>query len=275
MRNFNILGKQVPAIFLILLLCVAIGTASLLTYYGVIKGTITVEQSVLVDGKNVDTGSLTIEELPGDVHTLENTADEEVPIIIETTYDPELTENEITTIYKSEITLTEKVVDFSKDVWEIPTWADTVTVEYTLVGDSFTAEVIEEDAIEGYVLIYYKDNSDRFNSPAKAILIDDVEGNLPYNDDANTGEYDYCATEEYKTCFGAKIWYVPEDAIIEDELNWARASEFYYETELIQYNADGQLTLYPDNTLSFSIVNGFNVALTPGTYLITTNILPL
>ena len=123
-------------------------------------------------------------------------------------------------------------------------------VEYTLVGDELSVEVEE---IEGYVLVYYKDNSDRFDSPAQAILIDDVEGNLPYEDDTNIGEYDYCATGEYLTCHGAKIWYVPEEAVDgEGNINWGLASDFYFETELIQYNAEGQIIVYPDSSIAIT-----------------------
>jgi len=277
MKIFN---RTVPAMVLALIVLAGLGSAGLLAYYGMITGTAIVEQSVKVDGKSVPdslaisydasgvAGSTVIE----GPHTLTNNANVEAPIIIETTYDPDGVG--ISTKYTSEIILTEKIVDFSKDVWEIPGDAKTVKVGYTMVGDTFTAEVTK-GADENYVLIYYKDNSDRFNSPAKAILIEGVVGNLPYEDDENIDEYDYCATGEYKTCHGAKIWYVPATAINGDgSLDWGRASEFFYETELIQYNKDGKISLYPDTTLSFNIVNDFNVALTPGTYKITTKIAP-
>jgi len=71
---------------------------------------------------------------------------------------------------------------------------------------------------------------------------------LPFEFDWNYGEpyeedYDYCLTGEYNTCHGAKIWYVPSSAIlVDDELDWGRASEFYFESKLIQYNANGEIT---------------------------------
>jgi len=158
--------------------------------------------------------------------------------------------------YIGTLELTKKTVNFNLDVWDIPTDADKVQIEYTVVGDEFSAEVVGTP-IEGYVLIYYKDNSDRFNEPAEAIL---VEGNsfpyLPYKQDRNSvedGTYDYCTTGEYNTCHGAKIWYVPsEDINTEGVISWAHASEYYFESSLIQYNAEGQITVYPTEVLDFT-----------------------
>lgn len=177
--------------------------------------------------------------------------------------------------YFGEIELTEKTVDFSLDVWEIPVDADKIEVKYTMVGDEFIAEVTSGE-LEGYSLIYYKDNSDRFESPSKAILVSEVVGNLPYEDDKNNDEYDYCATGEYDTCHGAKIWYVPTDAInVDGNLDWSRASDFFYESELMQYNADGELVVYPTTSLSFTPEYDLGVALETGTYTIITDVSPL
>ena len=148
--------------------------------------------------------------------------------------------------YKSNLELTKKTVDFNLDKWEV--LENKVQIEYTLVGDEFSAEIVG-DEIPGYILIYYKDNSDRFVNPAKAILIEDVEGNLPYETDGNLDEYDYCETDEYLTCNGAKIWYIPSDAITEGVIDWTRASEFYFESKLIQYNSDGEIVLYSGEEL--------------------------
>ena len=154
----------------------------------------------------------------------------------------------VSTQYDGELQLVSKNVDFNLDVWTIDETGPTAIVKYVVAGPTFRAAV-DEGAIEGYTLIYYKDNSDRFNNPAEVISIDGVVGNLPYAEDGNVEDYDYCATEEYLTCHGAKIWYVPTDAITDGELDWARADEFLFESELIQYNADGVITTYPGHTL--------------------------
>lgn len=133
--------------------------------------------------------------------------------------------------------LTKKVVDFSENS---PPWVilgDKVQIEYTIVGDEFSAEVTNGE-IAGYVLIYYADNADRFNNVAKAVYVEDVDTNLPYAGDQNAedGENDYCITEEYVTCHGAKIWYIPSNAIdIDGNIIWGMADKFYFETDLITY----------------------------------------
>jgi len=157
--------------------------------------------------------------------------------------------DDIAVEYKSTLELTKKDVDFTSDDWTV--LEGKVNVEYTLVGDEFSAEVVT-GAEEGYVLIYYADAEDRFVNPEVAILVGDVDGNLPYTTDENVVN-DY--SEEYVTSHGAKLWYVPSTAILgSNELDWSRASEFYFETKLIQYNQAGEITLYSGDSLDITPV---------------------
>ena len=156
----------------------------------------------------------------------------------------------ITVDYVGTLTLSKKVVDFGNSPWA--TIGDPIEVEYIVGGDGFNAEVTSP--IEGYELVYYKDNSDRFNDPANAIAIADVSGNLPYESDGNADEYDMCEIENYTTCHGAKIWYVPSDAVTGGVIDWSRASEFYFETNLIQYG--NGLTIYD----SLEVTPIYNIA---------------
>jgi len=176
--------------------------------------------------------------------------------------------------YKSNLELTKKIVEFGVTPWTILN--DKVQIEYTIIGDEFSAEVIDDNGTINYVLIYYSDNIDRFTYPEEAILVGNVTGDLPYGTDENTNGYDYCvggnAGESYDTCHGAKIWYVPSDAINGDgTLQWNRASEFYFESKLIQYNSAGEITFYSGDNLEIIpkyIPNKFAV----GSYEITTTI---
>lgn len=283
MEEKNRFKRMMPTLVIAFVLMVGLGSAAMLTHYGQIEGTATVEQSVLVDGEGYENSmrlEYIIDAIAGNTymdepHTLQDQANIPVEIEMSTTYSGPSWDG-ITTRYVGMTTLTEKTVNFSASVWEIPVGANEVDIEYTLVGDSFTAEVVEGDEIEGYILVYYKDNSDRFNNPAKAILIEDIVGNLPYSTDGNADEYDYCATSEYLTCHGAKLWYIPENAVdTEGNINWGMASQFYYETELVQYNADGEIILYPQHVLTFGIENTFDVASIPGTHVIMSYISPM
>ncbi|MCK5474200.1 MAG: hypothetical protein KAI53_02235 [Candidatus Aenigmarchaeota archaeon] len=279
-RNISLLGKTVPTLVVALMLFSGIGFAALLTNYGIITGTAEVDQSVLVDGEGYEdslTLTYTIDPAVGgntymdEPHTLKDRADVPAYIAVGTTYGGPSWDG-ITTRYVGMATLTKKTVDFGSEVWDVPIGAETVDIEYTLIGDSFEAEVVS-NAQENYVLIYYKDNSDRFNSPADAIYVADVTGNLPYSTDGNVDEYDYCATGEYTTCHGAKLWYVPAGAVNNDgSIDWSQASAFFFETELIQYNQEGELTLYPQHVLNFGIENTFDIASIPGSHTITTKI---
>jgi len=255
-------------LYVLPLLAVVLVSAGLIEHYGLFQQDIEVNQPIEVIGD-------TSQSIPceagqtcdGSEITISNEGTQEIDVVISDSY-----EEGIKTTYNGELILSKKEVDFSKDVWDLIS-GDEVTISYAVVGDEFSSEVID-NAKEGYVLIYYKDNSDRFNSPAQAILIEDVEGNLPYEDDKNNDEYNYCDTGEYLTCHGGKIWYVPSDAITGGNLDWSRASEFYYETELIQYS-DGIITTYPNNVLTITPSYELDVALEEGTYTIETQINPI
>ena len=224
---------------------------SALTYYAVFTTTITVQESITLEGDiEQELGEVYAgEEIVGTPITISNDAPSERTITITDDSD-----DEVEVSYVSTLTLSQKVVDFSLDKWELLESGDTAVVEYVVVGDEFSAEVVSGDKT-GYVLVYYKDNSDRFNSPATAIGVDSISGNLPYENDANADEYNYCATEEYVTCHGAKLWYVPEIAIdTEGNIDWSQASDFLFETKLIQFNSDGKIVLYSETELEITPV---------------------
>ncbi len=232
-----------------LVFALSLTLVSAIAYYAIFSTTIHVTPAIEVTGDL----SAEIDAFAGDIVggylgqqelVITNNADSERTVLLTN----DATEN-IWVSYIGTSSLTQKIVDFNLAVWEINTEGNTAVIAYTVIGNEFTAEVVE-GAIEGYELIYYKDNSDRFNSPALAISIDSLEGNLPYENDKNADEYDYCETGEYSTCHGAKIWYVPSDAITAGELDWSRASGFLFETALIQYNAEGELTIYAEDSIS-------------------------
>lgn len=276
MKTTKIFGKAVPTFALALALFIGVGSAVLLSSYGTITGTANVEQSVLIDD-DTDPVTYAFDAIAGNTyeeceHTLRNQADVSAPITLTTARTGE-SADEMTTEYTGTLMLSQKDASWNP----ITAIEDMVEVKYTIVGEGFEAEVMD-NAIAGYTLIYYADNDDRFVNPAEAILIGDVVGNLPYDTDANrdgAGLYDYCDSDGYKMCNGAKIWYVPTGAINGDKsLDWTQMANFYFETELMQYNAEGNLILYPDMELEFCIVNTFDVASVSGTYTVTTDIAP-
>jgi len=246
----------------------AVSLVAAIGYYALFSASFTVLPAITLSGD--------CEDVLGDVYSgdiivgTDCTLTNEAPTEREITISNDVVEG-ISVVYKSNLELSQKVVDFGNvEPWE--TTGDTANVEYTVVGDEFTAEVTE-GAKDGYVLVYYKDNSDRFNAPATAIGIDLIVGDLAYEDDANNDENDYCETGEYVTCHGAKLWYVNSDAIDgEGNVVWSQANDFLFETSLIQYNQEGHIVIYPGQTLTLIPVYTIGDYVEEGEYVVTTKI---
>ncbi len=220
------------------------------SYYGFFSATFNTTPSITIEGINTFTvpeETIGGETIIGSEITLTNNAPSEriISIIDDSGEDVEVS-------YVGELELTKKTVDFNLDVWEVLN--DKVQIEYTVIGEEFNAEVIGTE-ITGYVLVYYADNDDRFANPGQAVLVKDVLENLPGVADKNANLNDY-SLEYPTTPFGAKIWYVPSNALTLNggayDIAWGRASEFYFESSLIQYNAEGQITIYPSEVLDFT-----------------------
>jgi len=154
--------------------------------------------------------------------------------------------------YVSELVLSHK----SLDDWVA--YDTPVTVEYTLVGDTFEVSGVPS----GYVAVYYPNvgGDEDEDYTGQVILVDDVDESLPIGIDVNK----YSTLNQYCTnglnpdatqCVGAKIWLVPVDAITygsyQDIIDWSRANEFYFETSLIQFNTDGNLVISPNSDVTF------------------------
>ncbi len=257
------------------LFALALVSAGLITYYGQSTHTITVESPVSFIGDRIHdvVGEYAGQVLVGNELGMENNANFDV--LMEISDD---TPEGITTSYVGNLELTKKTVNFDLPVWIIPGDADKVQIEYTVYGHEFSAEVVG-DGIDGYELIYYADEADRFNNVAKAVSVETVDESLPYAGDQNAegGDYNYCDTGEYVTCHGAKIWYIPTEAIDgEGNIIWSHALEndFYFESSLIQYNTDGLIIVYPEEELDFT--PEFDVSLLfEGTTDITTSVAPV
>ncbi len=249
------MNKKYLAFGLMGLFAMSFVVAGLIDYYGSIEQDVNIESPITIDGETVEpiTG-YSCGSYDGEKITIDNAAPFEVEVEI-TNDAPEGIDVE----YKGSLTLSKKVVDFGNSPWALT--GEPIEVEYTVIGDEFNTEVASP--AEGYELFYYKDNSDRFANPATAIAVSDVSGNLPYEEDGNAEEYDMCEVEGYSECHGAKIWYVPSTAVADGEIDWGRASEFYFETNLIQYGNDitifDSLEITPVYNIDCSYVGNDNI----------------
>ena len=261
--------KKTLSFVLVGVFAMALVTAGLLTYYGQVNQNIEVNQPIDFTSTNTLIPCDAGETCDGDLMTIGNDGQHEVDVVISNNAGVG-----IDVSYIGALELTKKTVDFNLDVWEV--LSEKVQIEYTIVGDEFNAEVTTGE-ISGYVLVYYADNDNRFANPGQAVLVEDVLGNLPGVDDENADLNDY-SLEYPTTPFGAKIWYVPLNALTLDveayNIDWNRANEFYFESSLIQYNVDGQITVYPGELLDATPRYALDSLLSEGSYWVTTEVLP-
>ncbi|MHA1329858.1 MAG: hypothetical protein ACTSR2_02160 [Candidatus Hodarchaeales archaeon] len=266
---------MIPATVLALIVLAGLGSAGLLTYYGMITGTATVEQSVKVDGKDVNIGSLDIkdnipEPAPGGErfcfkHTLENQASVPATVGFETLYDPD-GEGIKKIIY--ELPAKTTLILENKDTSWQPITSDVIqaTLTFDTVDPKFNYE-LEATGLTpstSYSLIYYADEPDRFvnwggSNPGALIATvtsdgsgaisssgsTDLNMNLPCQPDWNINPIpNYCNNangyDSYKHCSGAKIWLVPTAALPDpypDDGSWAfwDTTGILFETDLITY----------------------------------------
>ena len=262
--------KKLLLVAFAVMMVLSVGTAALLAYYGQITTTVNVEQAIVLSGDGDETidGVVACSTVTRN-HIAMNGSTAEIPIGISTiVLGP--SGAEATTVHKGTLTLTQKVVDFGVTPWAVVPDTE-VEVEYVMIGE-FDA-VVTSGAETGYELIYYKDLGDMI--PGEAIKLADVVGDLPTSGDKNLDEIEYCdgVRENYATCHGAKIWYVPSNAIEGTELDWSRASEFYFELEeLVQNSAIGNIVIYPGEVLDFSTETTFHCESIAGTYNIETTV---
>ena len=239
----------------------AISLVAAIGYYAFFSTTFTVLPSIVIGECDDTLGDVYDgETYEGEDCTITNNAPSERTITIS-----EDSDEDVVVSYVGTLELTKKTVDFASDNWAI--LSGKVQVEYTIIGDEFSAEVVGGYE-EGYALVYYADEDDRFANPGETVLIENVVGNLPSSLDANADLNDY-SNEYPKTPHGAKIWYVPLASV--GVVDWSDASNFYFETALIQFNAEGNLVIYPGQTLTIKPVYEIGDYVT-GEYTITTTV---
>lgn len=221
--------------------------AALVSYYGSVEQPLSIDSPIEVTSTPQEINGFGGGEYIGELITIEGKAPFDVEVNVTNDAPDGIAVN-----YIGELLLTQKDSEWN------PTTTN-VTIEYTVVGNELTAQVIEEKA--GYELIYYKDAvvelGNRTSNPQPVIRLSEVTGNLPESNDANNAaDADYCnnGVDNYTSCRGAKVWYVPTDAILDNNvLDWNRMSEFYFETNLVQYSQEGVIVVY----------NGSELVLTP------------
>ena len=240
--------------------------AAIITQYGSVEQEINITSPIVIEGDTTSSisGFAPFSE-KGSPITITNIAPFDVEILVS-----DISSENVTVEYVATLELSKKEVNFSKDIWE--TVGGTIDVEYTVIADKFSATTTHP-TFEKYVLIYYADNDNRFANPGQAVLVEYVSENLPGVNDENADLNNY--SEEYPTTpFGAKIWYVPFSALTLNEnaydIDWGKADKFYFETSLIQYDAEGEIIMYPNMILEITPVYSVGKHLTASETITTT-----
>lgn len=304
-KKVNIFGKKI-SVFVIALFAVAIVSAALLSYFGVITGNVIVSQGLLVDGKSMPDSetisySATTTSLEDpvivSVHYLENQANVDAEVGLDYTCDTLDALNDcdgITTKYY-ETNLRKGTLELSrKDGSWIPIGSSITVTYYT---DVETGKFVVDSIVDlptDYTLVYYvdeefTDDGTRLLTPAKAYKIDGSFA-IPYADDGNIkGAVNYCSNpipDNYDHCKGAKLWIIPELELNPDNtLKWSSGwqSNYYFETDLLgwdEYDTDadgsdelsGSFIVPAETQLDFVIVSEFEKMMTPDTYILTTRV---
>ena len=134
--------------------------AAVLTYYAVFSVSFNVTPAITVSGDldyNIEEVQYSGETIRGSTITITNDAPTERVITLS-----DESEADVDVSYVSKLTLAQKEVNFESDKWETLSEGNTAVVEYTVIDDQFTAKVTSGE-LEDYVLVYYKDKSDRFS----------------------------------------------------------------------------------------------------------------
>ena len=268
--------NKIISIVMLSLLVIGVVSAVIVDYYGERQTTLNVVLPIEVTGLTEETiDGMGCGQVTGTPITIKNLADKEtgIKIISECKEEGEDCDTgAVETSYIGTLELTKK---------DITTWIpsineeDKIEITYTIVGDTFESSGVPE----GYTLIYYKDNEANADDIERLLVLGEsteLSENMPHTDDWNTGELaNYCdmanTYDDYEQCKGAKIWVVPDASIVGGVLVWSNPGEFYFETNLIQYNKEGRITMSPNSTLVIKPVFDLDCMLV-GTVVINTTI---
>ena len=315
-KSFFKEGSSVTLLVALGLLVAGGASAALISVYVTMNGSGDVDQSVVFGDDSIEK-SYTIGNSPaiaGNTYTqnynLKNRSVTTAPVKFQTNqcivgggacgYDKH-DEEGVETSYWSSVELRRK-----DNNWGVIDPNTTAMLSYELAAEKFNYE-FEANGLEAgndYSLIYYADYSYRednwggdnpgaliaeFTADQKGNISEtgskNLKMNLPHADDWNSSqEANYCDSDGYELCRGAKVWLVPSKYYDSDDNkldtdNWnSYRSDILFETDLITYDdtdTDGVALNLGEGQLNFFVKNELNVALQPGEYKVDTKVLPV
>ncbi|HDZ60152.1 MAG TPA: hypothetical protein ENH46_00440 [Candidatus Pacearchaeota archaeon] len=243
----------------------AITLVAAIGYYAIFSATFTVNPAVITSGDLVFEGDYYGgQEISGGEITITNNAPSDRIINISDNSEG----TGVNVSYVGTLELSQK----NLDTWTLE--GETKTINYTVVGETFVVSGIPDE----YTLIYYPNLVSGWYagiSTDVTVLNNGVNtiGDLPdtsidVGDDYCNNTYNPNATQ----CVGAKLWLILGDETIALAKldNWSMADTLF-ETELIQYNSGGIITLSPRASLTITPIYDIG-AYESGDYNITTTV---
>lgn len=231
-----------------LLVLLSIGLVLAMGYYAVFSATINFTQPISTSGNptsNVIFPDDTFTAF-GNPITVSNAGTTEKTIVISN----DNGNPNVTVSYVGQLAMTQKVVTPGVDQWKaigVP-----VTINYTMVGNTFKVSGVPT----GYVAVYYPNVGSYDTYTGAVVLANGITTNLPVSNDLNGGSSSNYTTNGFNLGttqnVGAKIWLVPTSAVTGSVINWNQASNFYFETALIQFNTAGNIVISPGSSVTFT-----------------------
>lgn len=269
--NKKLLMFGIPIFALVLV------SAAVLSYFGLFSLNLTVDPAIKVDGQIAPVFDHEIpEEAPGGevfcfLHKVENKAS--IPMSLELEILGSHNGVDIA-MYNVPETTTLEFCEKDGD-WKCLTSGATATLTFDTVNPRFVGTLTTTGlADEGYALIYYPDQEDRFdplnwNGDGGQVIhtwtgnydgaIDtDLGRNLPHSDDWNINPSpNYCnlanGFDDYEHCRGAKLWIVKTSDLTDGDklplVNW-NPTGWLFETDLITYS---DCDFYTDYVVDFTV----------------------
>lgn len=169
------------------------------------------------------------------------------------------------------IRLVQKDVEWGNAPWdEIPDGKEAY-LTFDTCEKKFTWEIETESNLDDYSLIYYENHPDYWEGTPVNVIADLSSGysgavdmpSMPYADDENALRPISDIEEDYEHEFGAKFWLVPTDAIANGDIDWESADKILFETDLGFYMDCNDI--HPESVPcvweEFNLLDGMDVTL--------------
>jgi hypothetical protein len=290
-KKVKFFGRSIPAVAIALIAIAALASAGLLSYYGMITGTATVSQSVLVDGYDITHGTITEPfsvkggETKETSHTITDQSSQAALVKLDSviTSGPYGGDGVRITYGFTLSSLNSTTPGEEVDVLRMPvgmTWSELINVSYTFRMTS--AE--NKNCNNPFVVLYIDSDNDgkvdgMYSTPQTTEVTCDVEATKTW------------VKSDFFKVYGTDVTGDTRILSVGIDVGWQGSAETNpgaQTTKLKEVKINGNLISKPGivvviggtnnpaptRTLDFSIIYDFALEIYPGTYTIETKVIP-